>query len=321
MKLKFRSIDTMKLSRDNTNLTFGQIQSLVNQYQGFYLSHLTVDCFLRDVFHNDIDRENWVRATRNAGFKVWWRPAYGESPPNSPEGLSEFLMEFPLRRPDLFENGDIFDPLPEGFPFPSSDGEQIFGDTVPEIVANWNAWMPGFMKDMRAMFASIGKSDVTVLTSITNFSALNYVTPETYQAMGYACIDHYPGIITSTPDAVARSSVSELTRLYNKAKVPVVVGEYGFVRDGDSNQVHQEEVLDGLFNALSKLDFLAGFNYWCGHGGEGYGSYCNLFESKSGAWVPRKATNAVRKFYINSRGNRVERTGQWGGQLSRKKNN
>jgi hypothetical protein len=299
MALQFKCIDTMKLSRDNSSLSASQIQDRVNQYAGLGLTHLTVDCFLNGSFHDDTDRENWVTAVRNIGLKVWWRPGY-DPLAATPETLKTLLMAFPTRRPDLFQNGDIFDMLPEQSPF-MSDGEGgfIFGpEDVPTLVAAWNPWVRDVKTSLDTLFASNNLSGViTGITSITDFNAKNYVTPATYAVFGYACMDDYPTDNIKDPIRAARNVVNSLIALHDHAGVDVVVGEYGHHRSDNADQSLQREILRNVWNEVSRLPWVVGYNYWCGHGGAGFGDFCNLLESVNSVWVPRAALKTIGDYY------------------------
>lgn len=306
MSLQFKSIDTMKLSRDNTSLSASKIQELVNQYAGLGLTHLTVDCYLNGTFQDDTDIENWVTAVRNLGLKVWWRPGYDNfgTTPYTPTSLKNTILAFPTRRPDLFRNGDIFDMCPEQSPFMNDGaGGFIFGiNDVQTLVDAWNPWVQDVKTSLDTLFASNNLSGViTGITSITDFNAKNYVTAATYAVFGYATMDDYPTDNVKDPVKAAKNVVNSLIALYNQAGVPVVVGEYGYHRPNDSDKTLQREVLRKVWNEISKLSWVVGYNYWCGHGGAGFGDFSNLLEQSNGGWRPRPALKTIGEFYTNGK--------------------
>src|SRR5829696_4713460 len=122
--LTYRCIDTMKVSRDSASYTNAQIVAFVAQYSNLGLTHLTVDSYLDGAFQSDQYILNWVTAIRNAGMKVWWRPAYASPYTGSPATLTDLVKAFPASHPTYFADGDIYEMLAESNP---GGGTNFFG--------------------------------------------------------------------------------------------------------------------------------------------------------------------------------------------------
>jgi len=153
-----------------------------------------------------------------------------------------------------------------------------------------------------AQFAADGTPGViTGITSIPDINAKNYVTPETYAVFGCAFMDDYPTDNVKDPIRAARNVTNSLRALHDHAGVPVVVGEYGFERNSNADQGLQRETLRAIWNAISNLDWVVGYNYWVGHGGACFGQFCNLLESQAGTWVPRAAFKTIGEYYTKGR--------------------
>lgn len=297
MPLTIKSIDTMKISRDDTSITMQEIQDTVDAYIGLGLTHLTIDCHFSGALYNQTRIENWITAVRNRGFKVWFRPGWSALTINVPQDFTDYIVAIINDHPTWFQSGDIYDMSPE-----STYNQEYFGEGAETRKTNWNQWLRDTKTQMDTELAANNITGViTGITSITDFTILNDVETDTFTTLGYACIDHYPGVGSSTqksgPERVARAVASDLVSLYRKAQVPVVIGEFGFARQSNVAQGYQRDVLRAVMNEISNLDFVTGYNWWCGHGGTGFGDFCNLLEFSGGRWVERAALKTLGDFY------------------------
>lgn len=294
MALQYKSIDTMKVSRDSNSYTTQQITDFVNQYTSLGLTHLTLNSFLDGTYQTDAYILKWITAIRNAGLKIWWRGTYTNPYDQAtPSALTELVSSTPTNHPTWFQNGDIYDMLAE-----SNYGNSIFGGDSTTQKSNWNKWIRDTKASLDAIFLSNNTSGViTGITSITDFTIINSVETETFTALGYATIDHYPADSVSDGNSAVKLVFSDLDRLHAKTNVNIIIGEFGFSRSYDSPQSLQREVLRKIFNEIKNRSWIVGYNYWVGHGGTNYGSYCNLFEKVNNIWAERAALKILSEFY------------------------
>jgi hypothetical protein len=144
------------------------------------------------------------------------------------------------------------------------------------------------MSASESAFASIGLSGQLKLGyyGFDGFVAWGHNNPDwngiledaTIQAMGNITIDHYPNLVGTTMEA----DLNELQSLY--PGVPIVIGEWGTVTDGDlTGQVNRE-----MSSALRPG--VIGFNYW--H--MGMGGHESLINDD---FSLREHFNAVKSFF------------------------
>jgi hypothetical protein len=180
----------------------------------------------------------------------------------------------------------------------SSAFNNIFGLDDTTRKANWNQFLRDSYDNLKVVSAANGVNGVEFgITSITDFNVKNYVEAATFNKLGYATMDDYNIDNDTDPATAAGRVVTSLTQLHDKAQVPVVVGEFGFSRNFDTLESLQKEILRAVWNAVSQLPWVAGYNYWCGHGGPGYGDFCNLFQPVGANWRRRLALGTISDFY------------------------
>lgn len=210
--------------------------------------------------------KTWVKAIRAHGLHVWHRHMplsfegiYSVNKNNSTNYLN-LISTYIKNNPDLFQDGDIFTPIPE----PQNGGIQgitYCANSVCQFQSApaFNQWLRDAMTTSKNAFAAIGKNNMKIgYFGFDGFVAWGDKNPDwhgiledsTVAQMGNITIDHYPETVGETMDQA-------LTALQAKyPTTPIVIGEYGTVNGQNVNQ----EVTDTL--TAAKNHHVVGFNYW-----------------------------------------------------------
>lgn len=306
------SVDTMKESMDTANdqLTNAQIADDVNLTATLNTTHITVDTF----YNYPEYMQRWVNAVRKTGKHVWFRTTFkawvgqnGAEATMTPAQYIPALQTFILAHPSLFQPGDIFDPCPE--PEDSSYWEKRWG-------AGWswqNAPNAGtdeynkFILDLTnvADNALHQQGMYGVITTIHSMNGFFWERPtalydSTLQKLGVMAIDTYPDNTTTDPATAAKARVDELTRIYNVRHVPIINAELGYNDASNyiADDTTQDRVLKAELDAISKLDFIIGMNYWVG-AGSAQNDGTRLFNGSAGHWTPRPSAYTVAAYYAS----------------------
>lgn len=209
--------------------------------------------------------KTWVKAIRAHNMHVWHRHMplsfegiYSVNKNNSSNYL-DMISNYIKNNPDIFENGDIFTPIPE----PQNGGIQGITYCANSIcqftsAADFNQWLRDAMTTSQQAFQSINKSIKIGYFGFDGFVAWGDKNPDwhgiledsTVSQMGNITIDHYPETVGETMDQA-------LTALQAKyPTTPIVIGEYGTVNGQNVDQ----EVQDTM--TAAKNHNIVGFNYW-----------------------------------------------------------
>ncbi len=209
--------------------------------------------------------KTWVKAIRAHGMHVWHRhmPLSFEgiysTPKTTGNNYLDLISNYIKNNPDLFENGDIFTPIPE----PQNGGIQgitYCANSVCQFqsAAQFNQWLRDAMTTAKNAEQAIGKDMKIGYYGFDGFVAWGDKNPDwhgiledsTVAQMGNITIDHYPELVGETMD-------QSLTALQTKyPTTPIVIGEYGTVNGQNVDQ----EVQDTM--TAAKNHKVVGFNYW-----------------------------------------------------------
>ncbi len=258
-----RSVDTMKTSRDMAraelyNSDFDKkIEKEIEAIKDLGATHVAIGTPYDSEFLPYLKR--WVRTARENNLNVWFRGGFSnyegwfDYPKNlTPDQMLVKTQDFISTNPDLFENGDIFDPCPECenagyFPQPSQDGsynqflikknnllKDSFSKINKDVTYNWNSIIGGRAKEV------VNKS---TLTSLGNIVA----------------IDHY---------APQSSSYSEYLDYFKSQNSNVVISEFGApIPDmhGNLTESEQTKFIESVLKIFyQNKNQVKGLNYWVG---------------------------------------------------------
>ncbi len=237
----------------------------------------------------------WVAAIRLHGLHVWHRhmPLAFEGIYNVSKNISinylPMMASYIENNPDLFEEDDIFSPIPE----PQNGGIQGVTYCANNLCqfssANvFNQWLRDAMTQASDAFHSINKNNIKVgYFGFDGFVAWGDNNPDwegiledtTIAQMGNITIDHYPESVHETMDA-------GLTQLQAKyPTTPIIIGEWGTITGGDT----VTQIMTDM--TAARNHHVVGFNYWqFGPSGSGEQLIDNNFMSLPGFL-------AVQSFY------------------------
>lgn len=287
--MEFRSIDTMKYSRDLSREKLNDpsfdkvIDNQISNISKTGATHVAIATPYDDEFLPILRR--WVKSARKYNLKVWFRGnwsgweqwfEYGQIDRKT---HIEKTRNFILVNKDLFENGDVFSACPEcenggpGDPRKTKDIEGHRKFLIDEY------------KVTKKTFSDIGKKVASNFDSMNRDVAALVMDEETTKSLdGLVVIDHY----VSTPDQL----IIDIRQIARQTKGRVILGEFGVpIPDLNGNMTEEEQAdwLDKAYSKLIKMNELAGTNYWVNIGGS-----TQLWDSGG---KPRKSVNVINAYY------------------------
>jgi hypothetical protein len=295
------------MDTDAHPLTKTQIADDVNLVASLDPSYITVDTFMEYPAY----MHAWVDAVRAAGKRVWFRihPNQWEDSNNtvgimSPEAYEAEERSFIAAHASLFHAGDILDPCPEpenGFYWNATYGPR-WREHAPNAATDaFNAFIRDTTRVADVALHTAGVDGV--ITSIRSTTAWLAETPKvlypaTIAWLGLVTVDSYPDSGIVDPAIAAADRINELKEIESIRRVPIIIGEMGFStgRSRNVDGATQRAVLKAEFDALARLPYLRGVNYWVGAGSSQI-DFSRLFDRVHGAWTLRPAAGVVKSFY------------------------
>lgn len=293
MSLTFKSIDTMKASRDqNPVWSEAQIQEHINSLNNLIpgCTHMTICCYANNFgFHSVAHIKQWSDAIHATGKAVFWRLIIA-NPAGTLNGITTQIMTYCEDLLTCFENGDWIDPYPESNPANNP--------------TNWNAWAVDVYDQMQAYFTSESLTINTDLWSVTDTNVITnkHITDDTVLHLGNkVCIDFYPMDLGASPAVKVQSLIGQIQAMrVNYPTADIYITETGYNNLSSVTDADQYEVLSLLFRELeTKCPYVKGFNYWCSFNTTGGGGYTNIYQTNSRT-LPRPAVAALRDYYDGS---------------------
>lgn len=285
----FRSIDTMKYSRDfarekaNSKSFDKVIDMQIKDIADTYATHVAIATPFDDEFLPFLKR--WVNSARKYKLKVWFRGNWSgwekwfDYKSIDRKTHIEKTVKFIFDNKDLFENGDVFGACNEcenggpGDPRHNGDAKGHREFLIEEYRATKNA------------FEKIGENVASNYNSMNGDVANLIMDKETTKAMGgIVIIDHY----VEDPDQF----ILDIKTLSKKSGGKIVLGEFGAPIPGIHGKMTEGEQSEWLQNVLQKLfnmKEVIGMNYWTNTG-----SSTQLWDSKGS---PRAAVDILKKYY------------------------
>jgi hypothetical protein len=264
---EFRSIDTMKFSRDRAreainNPSFDRvIESQVAGIAATGATHIGIATPYDTEFAPVLRR--WVASARKHGLKVWFRGNWAgwegwfEYGPISRAAHLKDTQSFVLRNADLFENGDIFSSCPECENGGPGD-PRLNGD-----IAGHRKFLIDEYTIVEEAFRRIGKHVRTNYFSMNGDVARSVMDKATTRALGgVVAIDHY----VRTPEKLAED-VRDIAR---QSGGRIALGEFGApIPDIHGNMTGEEQAkwIEKTLTLLAEVPEFIGLNYWTAAGG------------------------------------------------------
>jgi len=287
----FRSIDTMKYSRDlarenKNNVEFlAEIDKQVSNISDTGANFVGIATPYDEEFIPYLTA--WVSAARKYNLHVWFRGNWSawEGWFDHKEGMSfdEHItksVEFVTNHPELIESGDAFTACPE-----CENGSQ--GDPrQTRRIAEYRQFLINESQALEEVFKAQNKSVNTHLLSMNMDVAKLIMDSDTANALGgIITIDHY----VNSPEQLARDA----KELSQNTGARVVLGEFGApIPDitGDMTDKQQAEWLDKAMEGISKTPEIVGLSYWVNNGGS-----TQLWTPDN---KPKTAVEILTKYYL-----------------------
>lgn len=300
MSLNFKSLDTMKLSRDKNSVTNAQKIEHINANVSLVpdLTHITVDCYANNFGYQSVAYiKEWFDAIHAAGKPAFFRPAWA-NPALSSAGIYTQIMTAASNLITCFADGDYWDVFPE-----SNPTSGVWGS-----VAGWNTFVRNTSTDLRNYFASQGVSVNVDLWSVTDQNVIfnKRVEDATVLAQGNkVCIDFYPLDIGSLRVKI-QNMMGQLNLMHlNYPTADIYITETGYNNLFAVTDTDQRVLIHHWLNELSNLSYVKGLNYWVGYGEAAF-DRTYLFQSNSRT-QPRPALYTLSEFYTKNTCNSRER--------------
>lgn len=284
-----QSIDTMKYSRDpsrDPNI-YNIIPFLVKNVADLHATHIAIATPYDEEFYPVL--KAWVDESRKYGLKIWfrgnfseWEGWFGYTKFTDINEHTRLTKAFILKHTDLFQNNDIFTPVPE-----AENGGMGDPRGSDEKTKQFNEFLVSSYQNCIESFRHIHKTVACGYFSMNGDIAKSVLTPETVRKTGQiVVIDHY----VNTPEKMS-ADIEYLSNKFSVAKI--VLGEYGApIPDinGDMSETEQANFINSLLKVfVMERDKITGINYWDISGGS-----TALFNDDGS---PRKASQVVKNFY------------------------
>ncbi|HXS15036.1 MAG TPA: carboxypeptidase-like regulatory domain-containing protein [Candidatus Saccharimonadales bacterium] len=256
------AVDTMKYSRDGARNrdVLTKIPFFMSEAAKLHVTHVTIDTPYDSAFYPILS--SWVNGARKENLNVWYRGNFSSwegwfGYPKNMTAAEHLAMtrQFILSHPDLFQNGDIFTPVPEpenggpGDPRESDTKEEAFNNF---LIDSYNTCVSAFAQIHKNVFCGFFSTNADIAKQI--------LTPQTVQKIGnIVVIDNY----VDNPKKM-QSDLQFLEHKFPTAKI--VVGEYGApIPDinGPMNDMEQASFINSLLQVFyQNRDKILGLDYW-----------------------------------------------------------
>lgn len=328
--LKFRSVDTMKGSKDSCDNPWSeaQIAQIVGLCAGLNLTHLAVSTpwdYSGAGQFTPAYLRRWVAGIRAAGKSVWfrchpigWERDYGATGTMTPAQYLASMDRFIRANADLFRSGDIWDgcPEPENGKYwnethsPSQFNGWMYNGAPNAATAEYSQFFIDITDWSDAAFAAIGQRGIVTTIRATNGTVAQRretLHPEAVARMGRITTDSFTGQGSTDPATVAQSLIDELDAIRAArdavpatANLPIVLGERGYSTTVRPDDEQQRAVIAEVNRRLATVPFLEGDNYWVAFG-EDNTENSRLFAGSRGVYAPRPAAAELAAYFAAAR--------------------
>lgn len=287
---QFRSVDTMKFSRDLSREKLSDptfdivIDQQVKNIAKTGATHVAIATPYDEEFVPILTR--WVQTARRYNLHVWfrgnfsgWEGWFGYQKISRDEHTQK-TKDFIQKHPELFADGDVFSSCPE-----CENGGPGDPRTTGDVDA-YRAFLISEYKTTKASFKKIGKKVDANYHSMNGDVARLIMDKNTTAALdGIVVIDHYVPTTTKMKQ--------DLEDIAKQSGGKIVLGEFGApIPDINGNMSEEEQAqwMDEMLMTLANSDELVGLNYWVNHGGS-----TQIWNEDGSA---RKAVSVLTSFYL-----------------------
>lgn len=269
----YRSVDIMKLTKDTvTNQpSEASLQQLIEELSQINLTHIAISVPLDEHISGESPDSTWVFTKKvadlihAAGLKVLFRGTFAAlegiygvqkavGPNRQPQSYwLGLISDYITNNPDLFQDGDIWAPLPE------QTGHGIFQDSTSFLEGplpdNYATFFIDVKNTSDTAFNTIGKNVVTGQTA-NNYTevASGWIFQSLFDAIGVLSIDHYESDMTTLEQNIRDINT-------NKGQ-PVFHQEWADINDNGNIAEYLQ-----LMDQLAGEGIVVGVNYWGGWAG------------------------------------------------------
>lgn len=262
---KFQCIDTMKTSRDNARSWAKRtdlvqlIDSEMEQIKGLGANCVAIDTPYDEEFRSYLSR--WVKSAREENLIIWfrgnfsaWEGWFGYAKFSDPSEHHLKIKDFVLNNSDIFQDGDIFTPVPE-----PENGALKDPRGAEDLKNNYLSFLVESQKNCRSSFELINKQVECGYFSTNADIARDILNTEVVKQLGNrVVIDHY------VPNTQRMGE--DIKLLYEKYGTRIVIGEFGAPIPSINGRMSEEEQADFVRQLLSEMyinkDIIEGVNYW-----------------------------------------------------------
>ncbi len=284
-----QSVDTMKTSRDRARHELNnpgydkQIEKEISAIEQMGANYVAIGTPYDEEFLPYLKR--WVKISREHHLKIWFKGNFSgwegwfDYPKNiSPEQHLKKTSTFIERHPELFEDGDIFDPCPE------CENAGFWKQPIDNDA--YNVFRRKQHDTAEISFQKINKNVYTNLFSIIGGRAYEVLDRKTADNLNNVItIDHY----IKDPENMGTYINYFSKVLHSKT----LVGEFGApIPDinGPMTEDQQADFIDAIFQQLYKhRSNVMGVNYWV--------IYNSTTELLNEDYSPRKAVEVIKKYF------------------------
>jgi hypothetical protein len=212
-----------------------------------------------------------------------------------PDEYLDKTYTFIINNPDLFSEGDSFTVCME-----AEEG----GVGLGKRFLNWDEYKNFLLKEIYTAnnaFNKIGMNGkvYTNWLSVNGWIVENIFDEAMVNKIGLITVDHYVNQTETigkmdNSDDIVDQTVKDLNSYYEKYKVPILLGEWGYQIFQPVSDVNQANVINKMFMRLRTLNYLVGVNYWT-H----MGNSASIFGDEYGSNLTPRLGAEVLRYYFN----------------------
>ncbi len=285
---QIQSIDTMKYSRDAAKdpTVIKDIPTLVKRVADMKATYIAIGTPYDQEFYPVLNA--WVTEARKYNLHVWFRGNFSSwegwfGYPQLQDVAHDHVMieQFIIDHPELFQDGDIFTPVPEAEN--GAIGDPRGSDTKAK---EYNQFLVDSYNNCVQSFNNINKKVLCGYFSMNGDVAKMILTKDTVDKIGgVVVIDHY----VDTPQRMGM----DLDFLHSKFNAKIILGEFGGpIPDINGNMTEDQQAafVGELLNQFYlRRNFIQGINYWTLAGGS-----TSLLNDN---YTPRLVTEVIKSYY------------------------
>jgi len=291
--LQVKSIDTQIVSKHWQITDRELVRQHVKEIQSMGVNYVAIST----PYDHPDQLKIWSEEIHNRGLNVWFRSHWldweGDEGHESKMTMRDYLLrtnEFIKANPSLFKENDAFTMCVEP--------EQVYVARKIEVSdwSSYNRFVIDQIEQSNLAFDAIGLAGKvhTNWISMNGWVVENGLQKETVDKMGVITVDHYQNQIETMPSEEFASLLeSDLKKIYEKWRKPIILGEWGYNIEREVSDFEQESVVNDITKRFAKMDFIIGLNYWA-HAGNSSRLISDVYGSDL---TFRKAAYTLMRYY------------------------